>query len=121
MLFSILALLLLADAHAQDLTGLWKAQQSFGPHVGGPLLIERTQSGWTADFGGRALPIEARGNELRFALPNDEGAFQGRLDRNRIVGQWISPPSRINGSRYAYAREARGGRHHPLARRRQHP
>lgn len=102
MLFSILALLLLAVSHAQDLTGLWKAQQSFGPHVGGPLLIERTQSGWTADFGGRALPIEARGNELRFALPNDEGAFQGRLDRNRVVGQWISPPSRVNGFRYAY-------------------
>lgn len=101
MRLSILALLLLADAHAQELAGLWKAEQSFGPHARGPLLIERTPAGLTADFGGRSLPVQARGNELRFALPNDEGAFQGRLEPSRIVGQWITPPSRIHGSRYA--------------------
>lgn len=101
MLFSILALLLLADAHAQELAGLWKAEQSFGPRARGPLLIERTPAGWTADFGGRSLPVQARDRELRFALPNDEGAFQGRLEPNRVVGQWITPPSRTNGSRYA--------------------
>lgn len=103
--------LLLADAHAQqpataqpsdtDLVGLWKATQWFGPYARGPLLIERTQSGWNADFAGRVLPVQARGRELTFALPNDAGAFRGHMDRNRIVGQWISPPSRVHGSRYA--------------------
>ena len=96
--------LLLASAHAQqqqELVGLWKAVQWFGPYARGPLLIERTSAGWLADFGGRTHAVEARGDELRFALPNDQGAFQGRFERNRIVGQWISPPSRVHGSRYA--------------------
>lgn len=106
MLAGLVLFLSLADVRAQDpagqdLTGLWKAQQWFGPYARGPLLIERTSAGWTADFTGRALSVETRGSELRFALPNDEGAFQGRLDRNRITGQWISPPSRVHGSRYA--------------------
>ena len=101
MLSSIVLFLFLADLHAQDLTGLWRAQQWFGPNARGPLLIEKTPAGWTADFFGRALPVQSRGNELRFALPNDEGAFQGKLDRNRITGQWVSPPSRVHGSRYA--------------------
>src|SRR5262249_13038924 len=86
---------------SSDLVGLWKAQQWFGPYARGPLLIERTQSGWTADFSGRVLPVQARGDELTFALPNDQGSFRGRLDRNRIVGHWISPLSRVNDTRYA--------------------
>src|SRR5690348_4099674 len=96
--------LLLPGAHAQqqqELVGLWKAVQWFGPYARGPVLIERTSAGWIADFGGRTLAVETRGAELHFALPNDEGTFQGRLERNRIVGQWISPPSRIHGWRYA--------------------
>jgi CubicO group peptidase (beta-lactamase class C family) len=104
MLLGIALLLLLGDAHAQqppELVGLWKAQQWFGPYVRGPLLIERTQSGWTADIDGRIVPVQASGNDLTFALPNDDGDFSGRLDRNRIAGHWITPPSRTNGSRYA--------------------
>ena len=87
-LIGIAAFLLLANVQAQDLTGLWKAQQWFGPYARGPLLIERTPAGWTADFAGRVLPVQTRGNELSFTLPNDEGTFQGRLERNRITGQW---------------------------------
>ena len=106
MLAGIVLFLSLADVRAQDpsvqdLTGLWKAHQWFGPYARGPLLIEKTPAGWTADFAGRALPVEARDSELRFSLPNNEGSFQGRLDRNRIAGQWISPPSRIHGFIYA--------------------
>jgi len=100
-LFSTVGLLLLADVHAQDLTGLWKAQQWFGPSARGPVLIERTPQGWTADFAGHVLPVQVRGSELQFALPGDAGEFAGRLDRNRIAGQWTTPPSRISGFRYA--------------------
>jgi len=101
MLFGIVGLLLFAEAHAQDLTGLWKAQQWFGPYARGPLLVERTPAGWKADFAGRVLSVQARGSELQFALPDDAGKFAGRLERNRIVGQWTTPPSRVSGFRYA--------------------
>jgi CubicO group peptidase (beta-lactamase class C family) len=104
MLLGIALLLLLGDVHAQqpsELVGLWKAQQWFGPYVSGPLLIERTESGWSADIAGRVLPVRANGDQLTFELPNDAGAFRGHFDRTRIVGQWISPPSRVHGSRYA--------------------
>ena len=100
-LFSTVGLLLLATVQAQDLTGLWKAQQWFGPYARGPILIERTPQGWTADFAGRVLPVQVRGSELQFALPDDAGKFEGRLERNRIAGQWTTPPSRISGFRYA--------------------
>jgi CubicO group peptidase (beta-lactamase class C family) len=100
-LLSTAGLLLLADVHAQDLTGLWKAQQWFGPYARGPVLIERTAQGWTADFAGRILTVQVRGSELQFALPDDAGQFAGRLDRNRITGQWITSPSLTSGFRYA--------------------
>jgi CubicO group peptidase (beta-lactamase class C family) len=104
-LVAVALLLLIGDAHAQqqssELAGLWKAQQWFGPIARGPLLIERTQSGWSADFAGRILSVQAHGNELTFALPNDQGSFHGHLDRNRIVGQWTSPLTRANTTRYA--------------------
>jgi CubicO group peptidase (beta-lactamase class C family) len=100
-LFGAVGLLLLADVHAQDLTRLWKAQQWFGPSARGPILIERTPQGWSADFAGRVLPIQASGNELQFALPDDAGKFSGRLEQNRIAGRWITPPSLISGFHYA--------------------
>lgn len=100
-LFSTVSLLLLANVQAQDLTGLWKAQQWFGPYARGPLLIERTPQGWTADFAGRVLPVEVRDSQLQFALPDDAGNFAGRIERNRITGQWTTSPSRVSGFRYA--------------------
>ena len=100
-LVGIVGFLWLATAQAEDLSGLWKAQQWFGPHARGPLLIERTKAGWTADFMGRSLVVEARGSELHFALPDDAGKFDGQLTGNRITGQWTTPPSRTSGFRYA--------------------
>ena len=99
-LIGIVSFLLLTTARAEDLSGLWKAQQWFGPYARGPLVIERTQAGWTADFMGRSLSVQARGSELHFALPDDAGKFDGHLERNRIVGQWTTPPSRTSGFRY---------------------
>jgi CubicO group peptidase (beta-lactamase class C family) len=100
-LFSTVCLLLLGNARAQDLTGLWKAQQWFGPYARGPVFIERTSRGWSADFAGRALPVQVRGSELQFALPDGAGAFAGRLEQNRITGQWTTAPSRTSGFQYA--------------------
>ena len=104
-LLGVALLLLLGDAHSEQqsskLVGLWKAKQWFGPYARGPLLIEKTQSGWTADFAGHVLPVQGNGAELIFALPNAQGSFRGRLERNRIVGHWIAPSSPVNGTSYA--------------------
>jgi CubicO group peptidase (beta-lactamase class C family) len=100
-LVAIVGFLMLATVQAQDLSGLWKAQQWFGPYSRGPLLIERTKAGWSADFMGRSLVVQARGSELHFALPDDAGKFDGRLDGSRIIGRWTTPPSRVSGFRYA--------------------
>ncbi len=51
---------------AQELVGLWKAKRWFGPDARGPLVIQRTPSGWTADFVGRTLPVQAEGSGLSF-------------------------------------------------------
>jgi CubicO group peptidase (beta-lactamase class C family) len=92
-----------AVAPSDDLVGLWKARQWFGPYARGLLTIERTSDGWRADFVGRSLPVQARGAELSFELPSREGWFTGRLHPNggAITGQWISPNSLVHGSLYA--------------------
>ena len=104
-LLGVALLLLLGAAQSQqqssELVGLWKARQWFGPYARGPLTIEKAPAGWTADFAGRVLPVQANGAELTFALPNEQGSFRGHLDRNRIVGHWIAPTSPVNGTSYA--------------------
>jgi CubicO group peptidase (beta-lactamase class C family) len=100
----VLLWLSIGGVHAQEqseLVGLWKAQQWFGPYARGPLVIEKAQAGWTADFAGQLLPVQATGTELSFALPNEQGSFRGQFDRNRIVGHWITPVSPVNGTSYA--------------------
>ena len=73
-LLGVALLLLLGAAQSQqqssELVGLWKARQWFGPYARGPLTIEKAPAGWTADFAGRVLPVQANGAELTFALPN---------------------------------------------------
>ena len=75
----------------------------FGPDARGPLIIEKTPSGWTADFIGRTFDVGVDGTKLAFDLPNREGSFSGHMskDGRRIAGQWITPNSRVHGSRYA--------------------
>ena len=68
-----------ATATADEFVGLWRAQQRFGPDARGPLILERSATGWTADFMGRIHPVRAGGQTLSFELGNGEGAFAGRL------------------------------------------
>jgi CubicO group peptidase (beta-lactamase class C family) len=90
-------------ASADELLGLWKAKRRFGPDAHGPLIIQRTPSGWSADFLGGTYPVRAQGAELSFALANGEGSFQGRLGRDghSIAGHWTSPRSPVNGFFFA--------------------
>jgi CubicO group peptidase (beta-lactamase class C family) len=88
---------------ADELVGLWKAKQRFGPDARGPLTLQRTAGGWTADFLGRTLPVRANGSELSFELGNGEGSFRGRAPErgSNITGQWTAPNSRVHGFKYA--------------------
>ncbi|MGH7521757.1 MAG: hypothetical protein ACREMI_10795, partial [Gemmatimonadales bacterium] len=44
--------LIVAQAAAADLTGLWSATLRFGPDARGTLLVMRTPDGWRADIAG---------------------------------------------------------------------
>jgi CubicO group peptidase (beta-lactamase class C family) len=92
-----------AAGAVDEFVGLWRAQQRFGPDARGPLILERSATGWTADFMGRIHPVRADGQTLSFDLGNGDGAFTGRLQRgDRIItGHWTSPNSKVNGFRYA--------------------
>ena len=84
-----IALPALADTNA--LVGLWKAKRWFEPDVRGALIVQRTGDEYTADIAGRTLPIEVKGGELSFHLPNGEGSFRGRLESGVIRGHWFKP------------------------------
>ncbi len=84
---------------SDELAGLWKAERHFGPAARGMLTIERTSSGWTADFIGHVSPVSYEKSLLKFALPNGGGSFTGQLQHGgiTIAGHWIQPNSVIHG------------------------
>jgi CubicO group peptidase (beta-lactamase class C family) len=86
-----------AGRSTAELTGLWRAIQRFGPDERGPLIIDRTSTGWTADFLGRLWRVEEKGGVLTFALPEGRGTFRAKLNRDGGLsgGQWFQPPSAI--------------------------
>jgi len=86
-----------------DLTGLWKAERHFGPAAHGTLIIERSVSGWTADFIGRILPVSFENSKLTFVLPDKAGSFSAMLMAGGrvIAGHWTQPNSVIHGFQYA--------------------
>ncbi len=87
---------------ADELVGLWKAQRWFGPSARGPLVIEKTPTGWSADFAGSNWPVRLDGKQLTFELPDGEGSFRGQsAEQGRIIGHWKSSNSLTNGFRYA--------------------
>ncbi|HKE43204.1 MAG TPA: serine hydrolase [Steroidobacteraceae bacterium] len=87
---------------SDELVGLWKAQRWYGPYARGPLLLQKTAAGWSADFNGSRWPVRATGKELQFELSDEQGSFRGQLRPDgRIAGHWTSPNSLTNGSKYA--------------------
>jgi CubicO group peptidase (beta-lactamase class C family) len=92
-----------AAATPSPLVGLWEARLRFGPDVRGPLQLTQDSTGWRAEIAGRAAKVTVAGGVLRAQLPDDAGAFVGRLaaDRGSVRGHWIQPPTVANGTRYA--------------------
>jgi len=75
---------------AYDMVGLWKATRYFGPAARGPLIVERTGSGYTADMMGFVIRVAAKDGELSFELPNGEGAFRGKRQAGGTIrGFWF--------------------------------
>ena len=85
-----------------DLSGLWGAKKWFGPDVRGPLIIERTSQGLSADLAGRTASVTRKGQELSFELPGGEGSFNGRFEGARLIrGHWIRGLTPISYGRSA--------------------
>src|SRR5262245_34779265 len=87
--------LLVAPAGAQtapNLEGYWAAQIALSPGVGGQLTLARDGPAWRAELAGAEQHFEAADSDIRFALPNNSGAFRGALARGgAIEGFWIKP------------------------------
>lgn len=90
---------LAAPAAPADLSGLWSAKLRFGPDVSGPLWLVRDGDGWRADIAGQSVPVIIKGRELSFALPDDRGAFRGRIEGEVLNGMWLQPRT-ANGGPY---------------------
>src|SRR5690348_656704 len=87
-----------ADGAADELVGLWKAQHDFGPDARGALILQKTASGWWADFRGRRIAVHENDNVLTFDTPDREAGFRARLQPERTLasGQWFQPASPTN-------------------------
>lgn len=96
----VIAALFAAPLHADDVVGLWAARRYFGPDLKGNLTIERTESGWRADIGGRNAAVKVARQEVTFEIP-DGGAFRGKMEGDRIVGHWIQPSTASSGMTFA--------------------
>lgn len=86
---------------AEDLSGLWKAKKRFGPDARGTLVIKRSGTTFTADMGGRIVPVRIENSELTFDLPDHQGTFRGKLEDKGIRGHWLRPAAPSNISVYA--------------------
>ena len=92
------------DARAQagdsaDLVGLWAAKRRFGPDARGPLLLERSRGGYTADVMGFAVPVRVSDGELSFELPDGAGGFRGKTQTGGAIrGLWFSGASGVNAA-----------------------
>lgn len=94
---SVLALVVAAGARADDRTqaleGLWAARQSFGPQIGGHVLVFRRGDALVADIAGFTLPVRREGVVVSFELPDGKGSFRGVERGDEIIGQWVQPPT----------------------------
>ncbi len=83
-----------------ELVGLWGAERVLGPEVSGELMVARERDGWRAQIG--AFEARAADNQrVEFQLPGVRGEFRGQLEKGRLAGFWIQPPTHLEGVRYA--------------------
>lgn len=96
------------EKSADELAGLWKAERHFGPNARGPLIIRRIDGGYIADFVGQAPIVKADGERLAFDMPDNEGKFDGRLEKDgSISGHWYAPKTKVSGDWFWFASPVR--------------
>jgi len=84
------------------LPGLWKSRLWLGPVARGPLSIEKSGRGYSADMMGYAIDVQQHGGELAFSLPNALGSFRAKLERDGVLhGFWFPPGPQ--GDKYDHA------------------
>jgi CubicO group peptidase (beta-lactamase class C family) len=89
-LTSIVVAAQVSTAPTNDLSGLWRATKRFAPFGSARLIVTQDGSGYRADMLGWSVPIRPKDGKLFFELPNDLGAFRGKLDQQRnISGHWF--------------------------------
>ena len=71
----------LPDVAADDdaLIGIWSHEANFGTPLQGELTVVRRSDSWRAAVGNASIDFEPKGNDIRFAFPNDAGRFRGTL------------------------------------------
>jgi CubicO group peptidase (beta-lactamase class C family) len=80
---TLAVLALLVTQTSPDFGGLWAGTLRLGPDIRGSLIIEQTAEGVFADLAGFRVPVKRSGQEFKFQLPGNRGAFRH--------GHWIQP------------------------------
>jgi CubicO group peptidase (beta-lactamase class C family) len=75
----------------KSLEGVWEATRDFGPAVRGTLEIFRANETWNAQIAQFDVPLTYKDGRLSFELPDGQGWFDGRLDKDGSVirAHWI--------------------------------
>src|SRR5688572_5216631 len=85
-----------------ELIGLWAVDTAFGPAARGELVLSREGAGWRASIGAHSANFPARGDSVRFTLPDGSGEFRGALIAGKgVSGFWIQPAGPATGQAYA--------------------
>jgi CubicO group peptidase (beta-lactamase class C family) len=87
-----------APSATDELAGLWKAKNRFGPGELGPLILLQVGEGYVADIAGHRIPVREEQAELVLDLPDGAGTFRGKLAGADIRGHWFQPGTPVNGS-----------------------
>ncbi len=92
-----------AASQTTSLEGVWEAKRDFGPAVKGMLDIVQANGKWSAQIAQFDVPLMVKGDRISLQLPNEQGWFEGRLEKDRslIRGHWIQPPTVNSGAKYA--------------------
>src|SRR5579864_374450 len=103
-LINLLAIALLftgtqVNARTSDgLTGIWRADLGFSKEPGGPLIVRRSATGFSASIGGERAMSSPRGTDIRFTF-GQKGSFRGTTHGRSMEGFWIRPKSDMQSLR----------------------
>jgi CubicO group peptidase (beta-lactamase class C family) len=92
-----------SDESGASLVGLWGGELVFAPFARGELTVDGREAQWHAEIAGFEASVDRTGGAIRFALPDGQGEFRGRLseDSKTIFGHWVQSNRGMLNQRYA--------------------